>query len=597
MTLCFPDEIDDHGTFVKISDIVDGAGPHERDPDSPTPEITKDAIAVVDLIDGPVGLIEGVPHRQRVSPVVGDIEIVDFGTAYQPRELRIGSDLSIGERDSLIQLLRSYLDVFAWCYEDMPGLDPSIVKEEIQKQLSVGFLSVVEYPGVAGQCRPCSKKDCKVRVCVDFRDLNKASLKDDFSLPYIDMLVDSTAGHSMFVLYGRIFRVQSDLDGSKGHGEDVLHYRRLPGQTSVHQQIHCQIEDICEPIFRLLRRVNLLFGMINVSVHLRGSESTCCRPPVWTSYTRPSFTPILSVSDVALGCMLAQLDDSGKDRKSIRGTIVADHLASLPVSDGRAIDDDFPNEDVATVTSLRVGACTLMDRHPATNTLLSMSLYLGLETALELGIRQMEVFGDSNLVLRQFRANGRLEIAQNQFADALATLASMIAIPTDATVLPLLIESRSVPTYCCLIDDMETDDGLPWYHDIYHFLRLGIYPEAATAKDKRALRQLATRFVICGNTLYSDHLTGCYYCVWTAPLRSSDERGSCGSLRTTYGGHMLARKIMRTGYFWLTMETDCCQFVQRCPECQIHGDLIHVPPSELQSITSPSGWRSPRMRD
>ena len=24
------------------------------------------------------------------------------------------------------------------------------------------------------------------------------------------------------------------------------------------------------------------------------------------------------------------------------------------------------------------------------------------------------------------------------------------------------------------------------------------------------------------------------------------------------GGHMLAHKIMRTGYFWLTMETDCC---------------------------------------
>ena len=50
---------------------------------------------------------------------------------------------------------------------------------------------------------------------------------------------------------------------------------------------------------------------------------------------------------------------------------------------------------------------------------------------------------------------------------------------------------------------------------------------------------------------------------------------------------MLARKIMRIGYFWLTMETDCCQFVQRCPKCQIHGDLIHIPPSELHALTSP----------
>ncbi|WJZ98498.1 hypothetical protein VitviT2T_017014 [Vitis vinifera] len=53
------------------------------------------------------------------------------------------------------------------------------------------------------------------------------------------------------------------------------------------------------------------------------------------------------------------------------------------------------------------------------------------------------------------------------------------------------------------------------------------------------------------------------------------------------GGYMLARKIIRTGYFWLTMEADCCQFVQRCPECQMHGDLIHVPPSELHVLTSP----------
>ena len=56
---------------------------------------------------------------------------------------------------------------------------------------------------------------------------------------------------------------------------------------------------------------------------------------------------------------------------------------------------------------------------------------------------------------------------QNQFADVLATLASMIDIPTDTVVCSLLIESRSVPAYCCLIDEVEFDAGLPWYHDIY----------------------------------------------------------------------------------------------------------------------------------
>ena len=46
---------------------------------------------------------------------------------------------------------------------------------------------------------PVLKKDGNVRVCVDFRNLNKASPKDDFPLPHINMLVDSIVGHSMLL--------------------------------------------------------------------------------------------------------------------------------------------------------------------------------------------------------------------------------------------------------------------------------------------------------------------------------------------------------------------------------------------------------------
>ena len=41
---------------------------------------------------------------------------------------------------------------------------------------------------------PVPKKDGKVRKCVDFSDLNKSCLKDDFPLPHIDVLVDNMAG-------------------------------------------------------------------------------------------------------------------------------------------------------------------------------------------------------------------------------------------------------------------------------------------------------------------------------------------------------------------------------------------------------------------
>ena len=146
--------------------------------------------------------------------------------------------------------------------------------------------------------------------------------------------------------------------------------------------------------------------------------------------------------------------------------------------------------------------------------------------------------------------------AQNQFVNALATLTSMITIPIDATVRPLLI------------DDTEPDDGLPWYHDIYHFLRLGVYPEAATTKGKRALRQLATQFVICGETLYRRSADGMLLlCLDRASTYRVMREVHAKVCRPHMEGHMLARKIIRINYFWLTMETDCCQFVQRCPEC------------------------------
>ena len=71
---------------------------------------------------------------------------------------------------------------------------------------------MVEYPEWLANVIPIPKKDGKVRVCVDFRDLNKVSPKDDFLLPHIDLLVDSIAGHSML----------SFMDGFSGYNHILM---------------------------------------------------------------------------------------------------------------------------------------------------------------------------------------------------------------------------------------------------------------------------------------------------------------------------------------------------------------------------------------
>jgi len=149
-----------------------------------------------------------------------------LGTEEDKKEIKIGALLDARVKERIVELLREYSDIFAWSYKDMPGLDPDVVehrlplkpecppvkqklrrshpdmalkiKEEVRKQIDAGFLVTSEYPQWLAHIIPVPKKDGKVRMCVDYRDLNKASLKDDFRLPHIDVLVDSTAKCKVF---------------------------------------------------------------------------------------------------------------------------------------------------------------------------------------------------------------------------------------------------------------------------------------------------------------------------------------------------------------------------------------------------------------
>ncbi|XP_059589978.1 uncharacterized protein LOC132252789 [Vitis vinifera] len=419
--------------------------------------------------------------------------------------------------------------------------------------------------------------------------------------------------------------------------------RGFLGRLQYISRFIARLTDICEPIFRLLRKNQPTVWNDDCQCAFERIKECLLSPPVLVPPTpgRPLLL-YLSVSDMALGCMLAQLDDLGKERaiyylskrmleyeckyimierlclavvwasrrlrhymiehsvllvsrldplrylfdkpvltgrlmrwlvlltefdihyvtqKSVKGSIVADHLASLPISDDRSIDDDFPDEQIVSMTSItgwrlyfdgaanqsgfgigillmspqgdhipRSVRLAFSDHHRLTNNIVEYKACItGLETALDLGIRQLEIHGDSNLVIKQTQGIWRtrdeklkpyhayldllidrfdvlryihLPRVENQFADALATLASLIVIPAGVNVRPLLIETRSAPAYCCLIGEIEDQIELPWYHDIYQFLSCGTYPESASAKDRRALRQLATRFVVCGDALY-----------------------------------------------------------------------------------------------
>ena len=71
------------------------------------------------------------------------------------------------------------------------------VRDEVARLLSVGFIREVYYPDWLTNVILVKKAKGKWRMCVDFMDLNRVCPKDNFPLPRIDQLVDSTAGYKL----------------------------------------------------------------------------------------------------------------------------------------------------------------------------------------------------------------------------------------------------------------------------------------------------------------------------------------------------------------------------------------------------------------
>ena len=137
--------------------------------------------------------------------------------------------------------------------------------------------------------------------------------------------------------------------------------------------------------------------------------------------------------------------------------------------------------------------------------------------ALDMDIRRLAVFGDSELVIKQSTEEYATRDAklipyrrclvdlcqnfdyvefnhiprdQNDFVDALATLSSMIKVPNLDEIPPLTIEARSNPAYYYQIGEESGDK--PWYFDIVNFLEKQEYPPNTSIAERHTLQKLAS---------------------------------------------------------------------------------------------------------
>jgi len=66
------------------------------------------------------------------------------------------------------------------------------IESEVKKLISSGFIREEQHPDWVANIVPVPKKNRKIQICIDFRDLNVVCFKDEFSLPITDVMIDNT---------------------------------------------------------------------------------------------------------------------------------------------------------------------------------------------------------------------------------------------------------------------------------------------------------------------------------------------------------------------------------------------------------------------
>ena len=133
-----------------------------------------------------------------------------------------------GKRSKCISLFRQYKDVFAWTYEDLKTYDTKIIQNiipikarvkpfqqplrkmhpkleplsqrEVKKLLDAKIIFKVRHSEWVSNLVPIRKKSGEIRLCVDFRNLNRASDKDNYSVPHMEYILQMVSSSDLFSL-------------------------------------------------------------------------------------------------------------------------------------------------------------------------------------------------------------------------------------------------------------------------------------------------------------------------------------------------------------------------------------------------------------
>nr|KYP66897.1 Transposon Ty3-I Gag-Pol polyprotein [Cajanus cajan] len=243
------------------------------------------------------------------------------------------------------------------------------------------------------------------------------------------------------------------------------------------------------------------------------------------------------------------------------------------------------------------------------------ALLAGLRLAKDVGIKRLRCCTDSKLITEQVGESYQtkepqlqrynlmvshltssfdhfqiehIPRAQNVRADLLSKLASTKRPGQHKTIIQ---ETISIPSYDSVAILANTPGQSSWMTSIWQYLAVGTLPSNKVEASK--IKAKACHFTIEAGELFkrgfSIPLLKCLDPDQAEYVMSEIHRG-------IYGMHSRARsmaaRVVRAGYYWPTMRSDCKAFVQKCEACQKFRNLHQLPATALHSMQSawPFAW-------
>ncbi|CAL5202632.1 unnamed protein product [Lathyrus oleraceus] len=237
----------------------------------------------------------------------------------------------------------------------------------------------------------------------------------------------------------------------------------------------------------------------------------------------------------------------------------------------------------------------------------------GLRLAEDLGAKEVKISTDSQLVASQVRGEyqtkndnllGYLSLVKekldrfekwevqhiprehNTRADVLSKLASTRKKGGNKSVIQEILPRPSIDKLPPPLEVNAIGDAHCWMTPIYNYLTRDELP--ADPKEATTVKRRACSYVLLEGKLYrrgfSIPLLKCVEEEKVPDILGEIHRGINAQ---HLGGRSLARKALRAGYYWPTMQNDSKEHVKRCDKCQRHADMHLAPPNDLKSLSSP----------